>query len=69
MSCKASIMPCKDCFHKEVCRYKEEYETFLNETLKDAFDMMPKFCDIHVDCKHAYTSSGIMRCDFKEGLR
>ena len=58
-------MPCKDCIHKGVCRYKEEYEIFLNETLKDAFDMMPKFCDMHVDCKLFVPVKGIMRCDFK----
>ena len=58
-------MPCKDCFHKGVCRYKEEYETFLNETIKDIFNMTPKFCDMHVDCKMFIPVQGIMRCDFK----
>lgn len=64
-------MNCKDCIHKGVCRYKEEYEIFLNETetLRDAFDMMPKFCDMHVDCKMFIPVQGIIRCDFKEGLR
>lgn len=44
-------MPCKDCIHKGVCTYKEDYEIFLKETLRDAFDMMPQNCDMHVDCK------------------
>lgn len=63
-------MPCKDCIHKEVCRYKEEYEIFLNETLRDAFDMMPKICDMHVDCK-AYIptpAEEIARRDIKYAL-
>lgn len=52
-------MPCKDCVHKEVCTYKEEYETFLNETLRDAFDMMPQNCDMYVDCKAYMPTEGI----------
>ena len=44
-------MPCKDCVHKGVCTYKEDYEIFLKETLRAAFDMMPEICDMHVDCK------------------
>lgn len=35
-------MLCKDCAHKGVCTYKEDYEIFLKETLRDAFNMMPK---------------------------
>lgn len=59
-------MPCKDCIHKGVCRYKEGYEIFLNETLKDAFDMMPKICDMHVDCKAYMPAEEIARCDLRE---
>lgn len=62
-------MNCKDCIHKGVCRYEEEYEIFLNETLRDAFDMMPKICDMHVDCKAYMPAEEIARCNFKEGLR
>lgn len=63
-------MPCKDCIHKEVCRYKEEYEIFLNETLRDAFDMMPTICDMHVDCKAyiATPAEGIARRDIKYAI-
>ena len=62
-------MPCKDCIHKGVCRYKEEYEIFLKETLKDAFDMMPKICDMRVDCKAYMPAEEIARYGFKEDLK
>ena len=61
-------MSCKDCFHKEVCRYKEEYEIFLNETLNEAFDLMPKFCNMHVDCKAYMPAEEIARCDLRKAL-
>ena len=44
-------MPCTNCVHEEVCKHKEEYEEFLNQTLSDAFDLAPDFVDIKVNCK------------------
>lgn len=59
-------MPCKDCIHKGVCTYKEDYEIFLKETLRAAFDMMPQNCDMHVDCKAYMPAEEIAQCDLKE---
>lgn len=44
-------MPCTNCVHEEVCKHKEEYEEFLNQTLSDAFDLTPDFVEIKVNCK------------------
>lgn len=44
-------MACVNCTHEKVCKHKEEYEEFLNQTLLDAFDLAPDFVDIKVDCK------------------
>lgn len=44
-------MACVNCTHEKVCKYKEEYEEFLNQTLFDVFDFAPDFVDIKVDCK------------------
>lgn len=44
-------MACDNCAHEDVCKHKEEYEEFLNQTLGDAFDLAPDFVDIKVDCK------------------
>lgn len=61
-------MPCKDCVHKGVCTYKEDYEIFLKETLRDAFDMMPQNCDMHVDCKAYMPAEEIAQCDLREQI-
>lgn len=44
-------MACSNCAHEEVCKYKEDYKEFLNQTMGDAFDLAPDFVDIKVNCK------------------
>lgn len=43
---------CTSCIHSRVCQFKEDYKKFLDKPLKDAFDAMPQFLDIHVKCKY-----------------
>lgn len=45
------FLPCERCDHYRTCRYKEDYEIFLDETLKEPFDLMPDFLDMYVRCK------------------
>lgn len=45
------FLPCERCDHSRTCRYKEEYEIFLDETLKELFDLMPDFLDVYIRCK------------------
>lgn len=43
---------CGDCIHRMVCNIKEEYAIFLGETMREPFDLMPDFLDMHVSCKY-----------------
>ena len=45
-------LSCGDCIHWMVCNNKEEYAIFLDETMKEVFDLMPDFLDMHVSCKY-----------------
>lgn len=47
-----SKLSCGDCIHRMVCNNKEEYAMFLDETMKEPFDLMPDFLDMHVSCKY-----------------
>lgn len=49
MMCKLN---CGDCIHRMVCSNKEEYAIFLDETMREPFDLMPDFLDMHVSCKY-----------------
>ena len=45
-------LSCGDCIHRMVCTNKEEYAIFLDETMREPFDLMPDFLDMHVSCKY-----------------
>ena len=44
-------MACSNCTHEEVCKYKENYKEFLDQTMRDVFDLTPDFVEIKVNCK------------------
>lgn len=43
---------CEHCIHHETCKFKEDYQIFVDEVLNEPFDLMPKFLDIQVSCKY-----------------
>lgn len=43
---------CKDCMNRHICKYCEEYEAFLDGPAKEAFDIMPDFLEMQVNCKY-----------------
>ena len=45
-------LSCGDCIHRMVCSNKEEYAIFLDETMREPFDLMPDFLDMHVSCMY-----------------
>ena len=47
-----SKFSCDDCTHCDICKYKEDYQTYISETMNDIFDMKPDFMEISVSCKY-----------------
>lgn len=47
-----SKLSCENCIHRLVCNNKEEYAIFLDETMKEPFDLMPDFLDMRISCKY-----------------
>ena len=45
-------LSCKDCIHRMVCNNKEKYAIFLDEMMKEPFDLMPDFLDMRISCKY-----------------
>lgn len=45
-------LSCENCIHRMVCNNKEEYAIFLDETMREPFDLMPDFLDMHISCKY-----------------
>lgn len=43
---------CGDCVHRLMCKHKEEYAIFLEETMNEPFDLAPEFLDIYIHCKY-----------------
>lgn len=54
-------MSCANCAHCATCKYTEEYVIFLDETMKEPFDLMPDFLDIYIHCKYYTVDSPIPR--------
>lgn len=49
-------LDCGDCVHRLMCKYKEEYAIFLEETMNESFDLTPEFLDIHIHCKYFHAN-------------
>lgn len=45
-------LDCGDCVHRLMCKYKEEYAIFLEETMNEPFDLSPEFLEIYIRCKY-----------------
>ena len=44
-----------------VCNIKEEYAIFLDETMKEVFDLMPDFLDMHISCQYFHKNFPTLR--------